>query len=61
MPAAGAYDHTADFFTHAHRPDVQIPNLKLYRNKRLGERAGKEGPYYNQAPNDSFDPQTAFD
>ena len=59
MPATGTYDHTADFFTHVHRPDVQIPNLKLYRDKRLGERSGKEGPYYIQAPYDSYDPNTA--
>ena len=60
MPNPGAYDHTADFYTHAHRPDIQIPSLKLYRDKKLGERAGKSGPYYINAPYDSFDPSTAF-
>ena len=60
MPATGSYDHTADYYTHAHRPDIQIPNLKLYRDKKLGERAGKDGPYYIQAPYDSYDPSAAF-
>jgi len=60
MPASGAYDHTADFYTHAHRPDIQVPSLKLYRDKRLGERSCKNGPYYIQAPYDSYDTNTAY-
>lgn len=59
MPAAGAYDHTNDLIVHQHRPDVQIPDLGLYREKRLGERAGKDGPYYFDAAYDSYDPAVA--
>lgn len=33
MPGAGSYDHTNDLISHLHRPDIQIPDLKLYRNK----------------------------
>ena len=35
--------------------------MKLYRPKRLGERSGKNGPYYLNAALDSYDPQTAFE
>ena len=59
MPATGTYDHNADKLTHLHRPDVNIPNLKMYRDKRLGERAGKEGPYYIQAPYECYDTNVA--
>lgn len=61
VPGAGAYDHTADKPRQAHRPDLQIPNMKMYRPKRLGERAGKSGPYYLTVGLDSYDPQTAFE
>ena len=59
MPGAGSYDHTNDLISHLHRPDIQIPDLKLYRNKQLGERSCKNGPYYIQAPYVSYNPNVA--
>lgn len=59
-PSAGQYDENS--ITHKYRrDDIQVPNLKLYTPKKIGNTYTKQANYYKNAPFDSYDPLTAFD
>ena len=60
MPAAGQYNENSITYKYK-REDIQIPSMKLYTPKKLGNTYSKQANYYRNAPYDSFDPVGAFD